>query len=184
MHDAGAYIVNFASILFGLAVGGLLLNVNRLLQSRHQVRWHTLPLIAALFILFVLLAGWWDLYGVLSSQSHFSISEFLPFYVKLILLFLLAAAVLPSKGDTLDLRTYYFEGRRYFYGLWVLFVTWIMIMPAMFGEPITWEGLRFMLPRLAGFAILAWTGRPWVHWLVLPLLSVTFILLWFTAQIG
>ncbi len=184
MHDAGAYIVNFASILFGLAVGGLLLNINRLLQYRRQVRWHPLPLIAATYILFALLAGWWDLYGVLSGQSTFSISDFLPFYIKLILLFLLAAAVLPSEGDSLDLVTYYFDNRRYFYGLWFIFIIWIIAEPAMFGHPIGWDRLNFMLPRLVGFAVLAWTGRRWVHWLILPLLTASFIFLWFKAQIG
>jgi hypothetical protein len=185
MDSAGGYIVNFASILFGLALGDLLLNLDRLLRNWREIRWHPLPLIAAAFVTLALLAGWWDLYDVLTSRSTFTILDFLPDFIKLILLFLIAAAALPSSSSSsVDLKEFYFANRKYFYTLWMVTLAWILMTPIMRGNAMTAWGLAFLLPRLVIVGVLAWTNRVWIHYVGLALLISTLAYVWLGVAIG
>jgi hypothetical protein len=190
MQDAAAYIVSFASILFGLAVGDLLLDLDRLLKNRRKVRWHPLPLLAAAFVMFVVITGWWDLYSVLVEETSFSIADFFPQLVKLVLVFLIAAAALPSDvSESTDLKQYYFDNHRYFYTLFCLLALWLAVTPLLTESVsivviLTAGPGWFLGSRILAYGILAWTRREWVHWILLPLLSLSFVITWLHVRIG
>src|SRR4249919_1639959 len=97
----------------------MLVSLHRLLRSRAKVRWHWLPLVAALLVLLTLLQFWWGYYqlGRIGVWSQYG--AFLLLLLLLILMFLLACAALPDhERDRLDLGEYYELNRRYF---WILF---------------------------------------------------------------
>lgn len=185
VSSAGSYILNFASIILGLAVADMLIDLDRLLRARRRVRWHPLPVIAFAFVLMVLIAAWWELYD-LSSTRTITVAVFLPYFAKLILIFLLAAAVLPTEWEgKMDLKEYYFANARYFFGLWWLLGLVILFMPTMQGEGLPTLGFVLAMSRgLVGMFVLAVVRRPLVHWLILPTLFVLFTWQWFNRAIG
>lgn len=185
MSGAGSYILNFASIILGLAVADMLMDLDRLLRARRRVRWHALPVIAFAFVLMVLVAAWWELYD-LSATRTMTVALFLPYFAKLILIFLLSAAVLPSEWEgNIDLGQYYFANARYFFGIWWLLSVLILFMPTMQGEGLPSLGFVVALSRgLIGMLVLALFRKPLVHWLVLPALFVLFTWQWFDRAIG
>lgn len=183
MGSAGGYIVNFASIILGLAVGDMLIDFDRLLRFRKQVRWHPLPFIASAFVLMVLVAAWWELY-FLASVGSITVAHFLPYFTKLVLIFLLAAAVLPSEWkDRMDLKAYYFDNRVRLFATWWLLALLILTMPILHGETFHWPTL-FSARGLVALPVLAITRRPIVHWLLLPTLFALFAWQWLNIAIG
>lgn len=185
MGNAGGYILNFASIILGLALGDMLIDFDRLLRLRRQVRWHPLPLIAAAFVLMVLVAAWWELY-FLSLVETITVGHFLPYFAKLVLIFLLAAAVLPSDWkDQMDLKAYYFDNRVRLFGTWWLLTALIIAMAiSQAGRLPAWGFLIFSGRGLVAMPILAWSPRPIVHWVLLPILLALFTWQWFNIAIG
>lgn len=174
----------FASIIVGVAVTDLLTSFHRLLRSRGHVRWDFIPLWVALSVLLTLVQVWWGLAG--DEQVSLTIRAFLPTLAVLIILFLLAAAVLPDEAtpEGVDLRAFYNEHQR---TIWVLYAaalavliarnsartlleggTWSMVVDRGLGDVI----VLFIMISLAvfrarwwhvvGLAILS-TGP--IHWL-------------------
>ncbi len=183
MGSAGGYIVNFASIILGLALADMLIDFDRLLRFRKQVRWYPLPFIASAFVLMVLIAAWWELY-FLASVRTITVAYFLPYFGKLVLIFLLAAAVLPSEWqDRIDLKAYYFDNRVRMFGTWWLLALLILTMPILQGEPFQWPSL-FSARGLVAMPVLAFTRRPLIHWILLPTLFVLFTWQWLDIAIG
>lgn len=185
MDSAGTYILNFASVVLGLALGDMLLDLDRLLRPHVKVRWHPLPVIAAAFVLVVIVAAWWELYFI-SSVKTVSVAHFLPYFLKLVLIFLLAAAVLPSEWHgAVDLREYYFDNHRRLFGTWFALSNVILFMPSLLYKG--WPPLGIFLwnaKGLVGMGVLAFTRKPIVHWLILPTLFVLFTWQWLSATIG
>lgn len=172
------------SILFGLAIGDLLLDLDRLLSRRREVTWYGLPIIAALMTCIALIAGWWDLYDTLTDTPVQTIADFLPHFAKLVLLFLIAAAVFPSHAtDRLDLKRYYFDNSRYFYSLWCLLLLVIIALGFMrFGIDAR-RGMGLVALRFGMFAVLAWTKIPVIHWLFVPVLAAMLCWMWVTTSL-
>lgn len=113
------YSLILVTIIVGLAITDMLVSLHRLLRSRTQVRWHWLPLVAALLVLLTLLQFWWGFYRLGRVEVWNQYGAFLLLLLQLILMFLLACAALPDdERDRLDLAQYYEHNRRYF---WTLF---------------------------------------------------------------
>jgi hypothetical protein len=117
------YVLPMVSILVGLAVGDLSLSLHRLLRARRRVRWDWLPMAAALLVLLLILSFWWSFYGMGRADVWSRYWAFLILGAALISVFLLASAALPDEipEEGLDLRAYYIENRRYFWGMFTLF---------------------------------------------------------------
>jgi hypothetical protein len=116
------YATGLFAVLIGLAVVDLATSFHRLLRSNTQVRWDPLALMAALYALCLVVAMWFDLWGV----RHFDATRGFFFYLSLIaeflVLFLVAAVSLPDRpSEGSDLREYYARIRRYLWTLLVLF---------------------------------------------------------------
>ena len=59
--DATAHSVTLISIIVGLGLTELLLNLHRLIHARHRVQWDLLPLLWTATVLLLLLNYWWAL---------------------------------------------------------------------------------------------------------------------------
>ncbi|MET0294591.1 MAG: hypothetical protein ABW042_06190, partial [Phenylobacterium sp.] len=125
--SASDYVSSFVAIVLGLAVADLAASLHRLLRARARVKWDHMPLLAALGAGLSCVSGWWGLYDDFSGQV--SLVEFLPTLVVLVLLFLLASAALPDEvpAEGIDLRAYYMENRRYFWGLFALWMATVLL---------------------------------------------------------
>ncbi len=115
------YAMGLFSVVIGLAVADIAISLHRLLRRRRTVQWDFLALAAAAYTFCMAVYMWFDIWGVrhFGGTRHFFF--FLALVVQLFILFLAAAASLPDDADSLDLRAYYDENRRYFWMLLLLF---------------------------------------------------------------
>ncbi len=120
--ELSVHAIALISVVVGLGLAELLGRLNALIQARHRVRWHPLPLAWALIALVLVNNYWWGLYlGNVSAVRATDAASFLPGLLMPILLYLLCAAALPRPADAdqppTDLREAYFGQRIYFFGL-------------------------------------------------------------------
>jgi hypothetical protein len=123
--DVTSHSITLISIIVGLGLTELLLNLHRLIDARDRVRWDPLPVIWAATVLLVLLNYWWAL--VLyrdGSQLATTAAEYGLLLVHPLLLFLLCASALPrlASDGGLDMRRAYETGRRAFVSVFVLYM--------------------------------------------------------------
>jgi glycopeptide antibiotics resistance protein len=112
------YATGLFAVLIGLAVVDLATSFHRLLRSKAAVRWDPLALMAALYALCLVVAMWFDLWGVRNFGATRNFLFYLTFIAEFLILFLVAAASLPDQpSEEPDLRAYYAHTRRY---LWIL----------------------------------------------------------------
>lgn len=124
--NSAEYIAVLVSIVIGLALADLLASLHRLLRAGRRVRWDWAAPLAAILVVMTLVMLWWAFYQ--PSAEPVSIGEFLPDFVTLVLLFLLAGAALPDEvpPEGLSLRTYYDRNGPYF---WSLFSATLRLAP-------------------------------------------------------
>jgi hypothetical protein len=116
------YATGLFAVLIGLAIVDLATSFHRLLRSNSTVRWDPLALMSALYALCLVVAMWFDLWGVRHFDATRNFLFYLTFIAEFLILFLIAAASLPDRPtDGLDLREYYARTRRYLWTLFTLF---------------------------------------------------------------
>lgn len=118
MPDTFAYLNVLIAIVLGLAIANLLGGCARLMHARERVVMYGPPIFWAFFLFIVIVQDWWSDYDL----RHFPNLGFVGFLSALlapVVLSLLCALVLPASalGGTIDLRTWYFSNRRWFFGL-------------------------------------------------------------------
>lgn len=175
------YVLPMVSILVGLAIGDLSLSLHRLLRARRRVRWHWLPLAAALLVVLLTLFFWWAFYGLGRAEVWTRYWAFLVLAAALISMFLLASAALPDEvpDDGLDLAAYYDENRRYFWVLFAVFTILAFVLDVLADsfDPAVPTGPLRAVPTLVVTAILlslAFVRRRGYHVVMVPLLLVFF----------
>jgi hypothetical protein len=117
------------AIVLGLALTELGTGVHRLMRAGNRVRWDWMsPALAALMLLEAV-QFWWLSQTWYANATELRLIEFLPRLVILLLIYLLAAAVLPDEvpEEGIDLRAFYVETSRYFWALILLLTLGIMI---------------------------------------------------------
>ncbi len=116
------YATGLFAVLIGLAVVDLATSFHRLLRSSTPVRWDPLTLMAAFYALCLVVAMWFDLWGVRHFDATRGFLFYLSFVAEFLVLFLVAAASLPDQPlEGADLREYYARTRRYLWTLLVIF---------------------------------------------------------------
>ncbi len=112
-------IFTLITIIFGLMLTDLFASIHRLIRNRRRVQWHWLPLLVSWLVLAMILKNWWGLAFLGGDDTWVSGWKFFFYGHLLLLLYLVASAVLPDEvpADGLDLREFYIENRRYFWGL-------------------------------------------------------------------
>src|SRR3982750_2593896 len=117
------------AIVLGLALAELGTSLHRLIRAGRRVQWDWMSPALAFLILLETVQFWWLSQSWYASATELRLIEFLPRLVLLLLIYLLAAAVLPDEipEDGIDLRSFYISTSRYFWSLVLLLTLCIMI---------------------------------------------------------
>ncbi len=126
------------AIILGLALAELGTSFHRLMRAGKRVQWDWMSLALAFVMLLETVQFWWLSQGWYASATELRLIEFLPRLLLLLMIYLLAAAVLPDEipEKGINLRTFYVETSRYFWALVVLLTLFIMmfVAPASVGS--------------------------------------------------
>ena len=127
------YWITLVSIIVGLAVTDVLANFHNLIHKRQRVKWDALPLIwAGLTILFIFNYWWSAAKNMDGSQSASVVGQYVLLTIAPVLLFLMAASVLPRdlpSDGLINMREEWEKNRSSFFmflSLWVLFA-WLNV---------------------------------------------------------
>ncbi|MEO5493014.1 MAG: hypothetical protein ABIR08_03190 [Sphingomonas sp.] len=113
------YVSVFVSIVLGLAVAELGGSFHKLMRARRRVQWDWMSLVLAFAMLLEVVQFWWLSHDWYARSAGLRLVEFLPNLVLLLLIYLMAAAVLPDEvpEEGLSLRLFYVESAPYFWSL-------------------------------------------------------------------
>jgi hypothetical protein len=118
--DAFSHLSVLLSIILGLAIAQVLQGIRGLLLSRRHVRLYPPVLLWAAIILLMAVQMWWASFG-LADHSEWTFAEFGIVLVQTVLLYMLAALVLPDFAlrEPADLKEHYYREARPFFGILV-----------------------------------------------------------------
>jgi hypothetical protein len=122
------YLLTFAAIVLGLAITDLAMGLSRLLHAGSRVTWGLLTPLAAIVVFLKIISQWWTWYAAQSMAQAASFEMFIVVMIGAVLLFLLAAALLPevrAGTDRIDLPAHFSHVQRRF---WLLFIAHWVIM--------------------------------------------------------
>lgn len=172
------YILGLLAIVTGLAISDMVVSLHGLLINRRQVRWDWLALVAAAFVLVLIINSWRITYVAFQgAEKGPPIWAFLMILAQTIALYLAARAALPDRvelGAPFNLSDYYDFVDRY---LW-------SALSVAYGGFLLMGSLRFimsgeaqfpdlLIQALIGFPViltLAIWPRRRLHRIVVPLL--------------
>ena len=187
------YATGLFAVLIGLAVVDLATSFHRLLRSSAPVRWDPLALMAALYALCLVVAMWFDLWGVRHFDATRGFLFYLTFIAEFLVLFLVAAASLPDQpAEGADLREYYARTRRYLWTLLVIFQALYVADGLYFSRGESSRMARWMLvllnvlmflPLVISVALMLAKSRL-IHYVGLSLLFVVLLLHYGPASIN
>ena len=161
--------ITLFTIVYGLMLSELYVSVHRLIRARKRVHWHALPLLAAWYILMLIINNWWNLAFDPHATDSISIYLFIAYGHLLLIIYLLASAVLPDAipETGMDLREYYFDNQRYFWGL--VCCEMLILILIDIGK-LVFLGKHLMLAAVIGrclfmviSVILMFNRKTWVH---------------------
>ena len=117
------------AIVLGLALAELGTSFHRLVRAGTRVRWDWMTPALAFMMLLETVQFWWLSQAWYANATELRLLQFLPKLILLLLIYLLAAAVLPDEVPEkgIDLRTFYVDTSRYFWGLIAVLTVFIMI---------------------------------------------------------
>lgn len=121
--DAFSYLSVLISLILGLAITQVLKGFRGLMHARSRVRGYWPTVLWGVLIIVISVQGWWSMFGLRHHQD-WTFLEFSAVLAQTIVLYLLAALVLPDiYGDTVvDLREHYYDHRRWFFSLLALLI--------------------------------------------------------------
>lgn len=172
------YILGLLTIVTGLAISDMIVSLHGLLMNRRHVTWDWLALVAAAFVLVLIINSWRITFVAFQeSEKGPPIGIFLMILVPNIALYLAARAALPDRvetGQPFDLRAYYDFVDRY---LWTaLAVSYCGFVLLSLLRMVTLGRAQFpdlfvqaMVGLLAILALAIWPTRR-LHRIVVPLL--------------
>lgn len=125
--DPFAYLSVLVSIILGLAVQQVLQGYRALILSRRRIRFYAPPLIWSALILMMVAQNWWASFDLARrSDLDWSFALFATILVQTILLYMMAAIVLPDipADEPIDLRDHYYREARAFFGIAGALILW------------------------------------------------------------
>jgi hypothetical protein len=115
--DAFNYLAVLISIVLGLGIAQLLTGFGRWIEHRKTFRPFLPAMLWTAVLLLIHVQTWWSMFG-LRLLPQWTFVRFAIVLLQPITLYLLALVVLPSHGAAgVDLRSNYFDQRRWFFGL-------------------------------------------------------------------
>lgn len=163
--DATSHSITLISIVVGLGLTELLLNLHRLIRARQMVRWDLLPVLWTAIVLLVLLNYWWALaLRRDGSELAHTAGAYGLLLVHPLLLFLLCASVLPRQDSegAFDLRGFYEKDRKAFIAVFLIYMLANWVLAFATGTPL-WNGVTLAraLASLLLASLLVVNKRPW-----------------------
>jgi hypothetical protein len=130
--DPFSYLSVLISIILGLAVQQVLQGYRALILSRRRIRFYPPPLIWSVLILMMVTQNWWASFG-LAGRAEWSFALFATILVQAILLYMLAAIVLPDipADEPIDLRDHYYRESQAFFGISSALILWSLFRDFM-----------------------------------------------------
>lgn len=115
--DAFSYLSVLLSIILGLAIAQVLQGYRAVLLARGRVRLSAPVLIWSGLLLLFSAQSWWASFG-LRNREHWDFLSFSIILLQMVLLYMLAAVVLPdvAPGETVDLVEHSGKHRKVFFG--------------------------------------------------------------------
>ena len=162
------YLLTFASVILALAVGDVVVSLNRLLQAGKQVTWDWLAPLAAVVVFLKIVTQWWSWFAAAPLAKGMTFGMYIGVLVGAVLLFLLAATTLPDKIEDhgIDLAAYYASIHRRF---WLLFAAHWVVMQGVriwIGTSVEHAHFAAISPFYAivpvALALAFWWNR-WAH---------------------
>ena len=175
-------MITLFTIVYGLMLTDLFLSFHKLIKSRKRVKWHWLPILTAWYLFLTILKNWWDLSSFQNSTNSMNIFFFIAYGHLLFLLFLLVSTALPDviKGKGIELKIYYFQNHRYFWGLMcavVVLSTSIGLIKRLHQVgTLNFKGSLLVIPSIMLTMTLAISKRYWVHSIIVPIFVIGVIL--------
>lgn len=163
--DILAHSVTLISIIIGIGLTEMFGNLHRLIRNRDRVTWDWLPVVWTAVLLTLVVNYWWAIYqGVVGIDKLSNAAELGLVLIQPIVMFLLAASVLPNfpTDAPWDMKRYYGEHRRIFIGTFLLYQLVTSSVALVIG---TWgwnpASLVRVLILLSLGLTLALNGRRW-----------------------
>ncbi len=152
-------VITFITIIYGIMLTDLFSSLHRLIKSWKSVKWHWLPLLAAWYLFMIILKNWWDLAGFQGSSDWMNIFYFVGYGHLLLLIFLSVSTVLPDSvgKKEIDLKQYYLDNHRYFWGLMTSIVVLSNAIRICKNSAILSSSNTFQILSILVFLILVFT---------------------------
>jgi hypothetical protein len=153
------------SIIIGLGIADLLVNLHRLIHARKQVEWDALPLVWATIALLWLFNYWWAVgAGLDGSRNARVVGHYVVLAVLPILLFLMSASVLPRaipESGALDMRAEWARSRGVFLTILAInqVATWIVAISVSGAVTLDFVGLVRTIALLSAVGALIFRSR-------------------------
>jgi hypothetical protein len=169
--------VTLFTIVYGLMLTDLFASLHKLIRVRKTVSWHWLPLSASWFLFLLIIKNWW---GLTTPQDNikYNIIFFFAYSHLLILLYLLVSVSLPDEIQKkgINLKEYYFQIHRYFWGLMtavILISALMQVIPKLIqSSPLNMFNIIANIVFIVLTILLAISKNYWIH----SILVVFFVL--------
>jgi hypothetical protein len=177
--DFSAYLRVLLSVWVGLGLGQLVQALHRLARFRGPIDWDWLPVTWAVLVFLMFVQTWWAYFAILQVPIWTNLFAFLLPLSVFVLLYLICASALPDaskavEGHTIDLRTFYMDQRRYFFGLWALLLLLAIVVSTVSrGGLQPWGGDGFRAAGLAAALVLMRSASRRVHVVITVLSAAT-----------
>lgn len=184
------YLLLFAAVILGLAVSELAIATHRLVNTSERVRWDWLTPLAAVVVFLKIVTQWWSWYSAETLPGGLRFEMFIGVIIGGVMLFLLAAMVLPEashNGAEVNLARHYERVRTRF---WLMSAAHWVVMTAV----STWAQIAIGGARYSGFSVvylivpvtaaLAFIRNRWVHTLALLGLIALYFAQFYGQQLG
>jgi hypothetical protein len=183
------YLLMFAAVILAIAVTDIAVSLNRLLEAGRRVRWDWLAPMAALVAFLKIVTQWWTWFFARPLAGGLTFEMYVGVLVGAVLLFLLAAASLPSEADgpVIDLAAYYQRVRRRYW--WLFAAHWLVSNAVDIWIQMQVTGARLdllspgllVLPVAVSLALLRWR---WWHALCLAAFTALYLAQFFGKGLG
>ncbi len=175
-------VVTLITIVYGLMLTDLFASLHKLIRARAMVRWHWLPLLSAWYIFLVILTNWWGISFDRNEEHWNNYLVFIGYGHMMVLLYLVVSTVLPDSvpPEGIDLKRYYFDNHRYFWGLLTAVFMLALIISVgagmMTGKPVNYINVWLKLVFIGFTLTLVVTSKFAVHAVILSFFVLEIIL--------
>jgi hypothetical protein len=188
--ERASYLQVLLSVWVGLGLGQLVQSFHRLIRLKGQVKWHWLPVTWAGFAFLLVVQTWWAYFRIIQSPIWTNLFAFLLPLAIFVILYLICASAFPDDkedGSLVDLESFYFAQRRYFFGLWAsLLILALIVSRSVEGRFSLLGDDGFRLGGVAAGVAMAIVRDKSVHAVitVLAAASLALYIVLFTLRLG